>query len=372
MQTLSWTPSFTQVNYLEQGVAGFTSFGVWLCVVAMAAAALLMLVWVLMLRRRQTGVRVAIGLAALVLLPNAVLAGSCLLFMACVFPVWTALLLAAPVLAIALSFIGIGWIALLWRQSLPSECGRCRHPMQDTQSTCPECGWQRGRPRAVRQAKVQALVVCCGVSAFVSLLFLRIAIVLPMTWGCVFSAEIHGTPPVHLAHAPGMPFRASSGAAPGVLAGEEVGGQVSQRMALSDAVWDPFFDPSEIQHLAFLQHSMPTVRTSYDVILGDRASYTAEVLAGLEARLADRARRALPTRTQAEAESLAALQASFVRGLCALDKVRGTATRAWAPPIEWVDVTVLAVDPPLWLVLSTAAFGPCLVGALIWLVRRRP
>jgi hypothetical protein len=138
-------------------------------------------------------------------------------------------------------------------------------------------------------------------------------------------------------------------------------------MRLSDTVWDPY----DFGHIGFMQNSAPGVRTTYELIMEDRAYYTPEVIDGLEARLADRAVEALPSMNRAEAESLARLQAAFVRGLIALDKVRDTWVSPWEPPIEWVHVTVHAVSPSFLLLLATAASGPLAVIAAALLLRRR-
>lgn len=362
-----WRPSFTQLDYTRLGGAGFSPHGPRLWIALGLAAALLLVLWALLLRRKRSGLRMAIGLSALVLLPNTILVGSCLVQMSIVHPVWTVLLMLVPAISLVASFLAIAWVALFWRATQAHECGRCRHAMQESQSVCPECGWQRGRPRGVRQARMQAIAICGGLSAFISLLVLRVAIALPITWACWFTADLHTTP--HQAVTPMGNGRSTSqsGVPAGVLAGEQVFGDVYQRMRLSDTVWDPH----EYFCIGFMQNSAPGVRTTYELIMEDRAYYTPEVIGGLEARLADRAVEALPSMARAEAESLARLQAAFVRGLLAFDKVRGTWVSPWEPPIEWVHVTVYVMTPSFSLLFATAASGPLAVIAVAILLRRR-
>ena len=189
-----WRPSFTQLDYTRLGGAGFSPHGPRLWIAVGVAAALLLVLWALLLRRKQSGLRLAIGLSALVLIPNTILAGSCLVHMSIVHPVWTVLLMLVPAISLVASFLAIAWVALFWRATQAHECGRCRHAMQESQSICPECGWKRGRPRGVRQARMQAIAICGGLSAFISLLVLRVAIALPITWACWFTADLHTTP----------------------------------------------------------------------------------------------------------------------------------------------------------------------------------
>ena len=362
-----WIPSFTQLDYARLGGAGFSPHGPRLWIAAGLAAALLLVLWALLLRRKRSGLRMAIGLSALVLLPNAILAGSCLVQMSIVHPVWTVLLMLVPAISLVASFLAIAWVALFWRAVQTHECGHCRHAMQESQSICPECGWQRGRPRGVRQARMQAIAIRGGLSAFNSLLVLRAAIALPITWACWFTADLHTTPHLEVTLMGNGGSTSQSGLPAGVLAGEQVFGDVYQRMRLSDTVWDPH----EFFCIGFLQNSAPGVRTTYELIMEDRAYYTPEVIGGLEARLADRAVEALPSMARAEAESLARLQAAFVRGLLAFDKVRGTNASPWEPPIEWVHVTVYVVSPSFSLLFATAASGPLAVIATAILLRRR-
>lgn len=362
-----WIPNFTQLDYSRLGGAGFSPHGPRLWITLGLAAALLLVLWALLLRRKRSGLRMAIGLSGLVLLPNTILAGSCLVQMSIVHPVWTALLMLVPAISLVASFLAIAWVALFWRAPQAHECGRCRHAMQESQSICPECGWQRGRPRGVRQARMQAIAICGGLSAFISLLVLRIAIALPITWSCWFTADLHATPPVAVTALGDGRFAFQSGAPPGVLAFEQVFGDVCQRMRLSDTVWDPH----EFLYLGFMHNSAPGVLTTYELIMEDRAYYTPEVIGGLEARLADRAVEALPSRARAEAESLARLQVAFVRGLLAFEKVRGTSTSPWEPPIEWVHINVYLMSPSLLLLFATAASGPLAILAVAILLRRR-
>ncbi|MFM2164253.1 MAG: hypothetical protein RL325_690, partial [Planctomycetota bacterium] len=212
-----WTPRFTQVDFFTVSFGSVPSPASG-SLIALLAGGLLLVLWLLMLRRKPSAPRLAIGLAALALLPNAVLAASCSWLMSRVHPSWQMLLLAIPVLSILVALIGTGWIALFWRAARSNECGRCRHELQDSQAICPECGWLRGRPRGVGQARWHALAACGAFSAFVSLVVLRVGLAIPLEWTALFSAQVHD---------------AASGPSARVF------GRFRQRMAAGDVHWDP-------------------------------------------------------------------------------------------------------------------------------------
>ena len=71
-----WTPRFTQVDYFTVRFGSIPSLASG-ALIALLAGGLLLVLWLFMLRRQPSAPRLAIGLAALALCPNAVLATSC-------------------------------------------------------------------------------------------------------------------------------------------------------------------------------------------------------------------------------------------------------------------------------------------------------
>ena len=339
-----WTPRFTQVDFFADRLGSIPSLASG-SQIALLAGGLLLVLWTLMLRRKPSAARLAIGLAALALCPNAVLATSCGWLMSRVHPSWQMLLLAVPVLSILVALLGVGWLALFWRAVRPNECARCRHELQDSQAICPECGWQRGRPRGVGQARWHALAVCGAISAFASLEVLRVGLAMPIEWTASFSAQVHQT-----------------GSSPTA----RVFGRFRQRMAAGDGHWDPV----DLSGTSFLCEPTPNTSIVYGSIDGDLSAYPPEALAGLEARLVRQAEQADPGAPRDRIESMVNAQAAFVRGVRSIGAVRGTDRSPWSPPVDWVGVEVFRLQPPLALVVASAASGPLAALALALLVRR--
>ena len=339
-----WTPRFTQVDFFTVRFGSIPSLASG-SLTALLAGGLLLALWLVMLRWKPSAPRLAIGLAALALCPNAVLATSCGWLVSHAHPSWQMLLLAVPVLSILVALLGAGWIALFWRAARPNECGRCRHELQDSQAICPECGWQRGRPRGVGQARWHALAVCGAFSAFVSLVVLRIGLAIPLEWTAKFSAQVHD---------------AASGPSARVF------GRFRQRMAAGDVHWDPV----DLSGISFSCEPTPNSSIVFGSIDGDLSAYPPEALAGLEARLVREAEQADPGAPRDRIESMVNAQAAFVRGVRSIEAVRGTDRSPWSPPVDWVGVEVFMLQPPLPLVVASAASGPLAALALALLVRR--
>lgn len=339
-----WTPRFTQVEYFTVSFGSVPSLASG-SLIALLAGGLLFMLWLLMLRRKQSALRLAIGLAALVLLPNAILATSCSWLMSRVHPSWQMLLVALPMLSMLVAFLGVGWIALFWRAARSNECGRCRHELHDSQAICPECGRERGRPRGVGQARWHALVVCGAISAFISLAVLRVGLAIPLEWTASFSAQVHDA-------------RSSPSA--------RVFGRFLQRMAASDGHWDPV----DLSGISFDSAFTPNTSIVYGALDGDLSACAPEALAGLEARLVREAEQANPGVPRNRIEAMVNAQAAFVRGVRSLAAVRGTDRSPWSPPVDWVGVEVFMLQPPLSLVVASAASGPLAVVTLALLVRR--
>lgn len=341
-----WTPRFTQVDFFLTDTGPIAGMLRGLSIGSILAGALLLVLWIVLLRRAQTGLRLAIGLAALVLLPNAILSVTCLESMSSVHASWQLLLMLVPVLSMLGALVGVGWIALFWRALRPNECGSCRHELQESQAVCPECGWQRGRPRGVGQARWHAFVVCGAFAAFISLVVLRIGLSIPLEWTASFNAQVHAAPPGPTT---------------------SVYGTFRQRMAADDRHWDPI----EVSGVSFNYDLASNVSFPYDTLDGDLSDYDAADLAGLEARLLPKAMQASSGATREGVEPLVTVQAEFVRGVRSLSAVRGTDQSPWPPAIRRVVVEVYLLLPPWSLLLANAASGPLAALALALLARRR-
>ena len=284
--------------------------------------ALGLVLWMILLRRRPSGIRTAAGLLAVVLLPNAVLAGVCVSVLRSVPPVWLTLMLAAPLLSIAMALYAIGWTAVFREEIGQHECGRCRHPLLPDQSACAECGWARGSARGVRQAKHFALALLAGLSAFASLVTLALALRLPLDWVSSFEVELSES-------APAVRGSALHYGNPVHMYGRSI-----QRMSAYDRTWNP----TESALFGFEYEVIPGTWQAYIATSEDhRGENTAEKLAALEERLVAAGVASFPKAPRDSIERTARLQSAFVQRLF---------DRTAEPRVGWVRVEGVEMTPP--------------------------
>ncbi len=320
--------------------------------------ALALLLWMILLKRKPSGLRTAAGMLGLGLLPGALLAGISASPLRSLHPVWMTLLLAVPIGSLLLALGTIGWTALFRAAFGQEECGRCRQRLLSNQSTCSECGWSRGAPRGVRQARVFSLAALGGISAAVSLAALNMAMGVPLSWTAQFEVWLHEAPPA-LVGASAINGLVTPTLAPGGST-YRMAGRSSQVMSVFKSSWEPI----GFSHLEFSCESTPNAWTTYLVLPEDDRQYTPPFLEVLTNRLEQAMTSAYPTLSPDRIKRTAALQAAFVRAM----KERADSV---PQPAKWVQIMITELEPPLVLVVVPMVSGPLAAVALARFVRRR-
>ena len=112
-----------------------------------------------------------------------------------VHPAWTVLLLVPAAVGVAGLLAASAWLVAFGRVAREDACGGCAHTLEETQSTCPECGWRRGEPAMVRERRVEAVGRGAGVAAIAAGVALLVIAWTPLEWRYAFDATVRATLP---------------------------------------------------------------------------------------------------------------------------------------------------------------------------------
>jgi len=314
--------------------------------------ALAFTLWIVLLRRKASGLRVAAGWLGLVLFPVGVLALICVEALRPTHGLWLTLLLAVPTLSMLTALSAIAWLAIKHRPFADHECGRCRQQLHPEQSACAECGWVRGRPHGVAQARMFALAALGGISAAMSLLALIVGLWMPLTWTMDFDAEVLTDRTV-----------ATPGGASFVRSGEivhQVFGRSTHRMSVFGRDWRPI----GFSRLGFLCESPPNRWTTYLTAPEDERAYTNESLEALPKRLADAMAAVNPPVSAEVIARTAAVQAGFVRALKSSQRPSELSAAV-------IRITITDLTPPSALLVAPMVAGPAAAVSIAVVARRR-